>query len=278
VTIYRRSGASGETFTKLGNPATLPTGVGRSVSFSLDGTYLTVVHDTTPFVTVYKISVGDVLTKLPNPTVLPAGNGRGVNWLTNTSFNIVHAGSPYVRQYYVNNADGSDVPNADDSVAEYASQYASLTAITQRGGVDDYSGAPGGLFAAPDSKTVMSTDSSPYIHAYISACSGKFCSPLVWNKLPNPSPLPSAGNGISISPDGLHIAIVTNTSPYISIYKFPDGLIDYPADPECGSWWDNTEGASEATIACSDSVDNDADGFIDFQSDPGCTAASDATE
>ena len=39
---------------KLTNPAALPTGTGEGTAFSTDGTYLSVVHATSPFVTIYK--------------------------------------------------------------------------------------------------------------------------------------------------------------------------------------------------------------------------------
>ena len=46
---------------KLSDPADLPPGIGYSVSFSSDDTYLAVAHSTSPFLTVYKRS-GDTFT------------------------------------------------------------------------------------------------------------------------------------------------------------------------------------------------------------------------
>ena len=74
VTIY---GQDVDDFTKLANPATLPTNTGYGVAFSADGTYMAVAHSTTLFVTIYKRS-GDTFTKLANPATLPAGTGYGV--------------------------------------------------------------------------------------------------------------------------------------------------------------------------------------------------------
>ena len=74
VTIYKRSG---DTFTKLANPATLPPSTGYGVAFSADGTYMAVAHFITPFVTIYKRS-GDTFTKLANPAALPTSTGNGV--------------------------------------------------------------------------------------------------------------------------------------------------------------------------------------------------------
>ena len=77
ITIYKRSG---DTFTKLADPATLPTGVGLGVSWSPDGTYMSVSNGTaSPFITIYKRS-GDTFTKLADPATLPTGVGRGVSF------------------------------------------------------------------------------------------------------------------------------------------------------------------------------------------------------
>ena len=74
VTIY---GQDVDAFTKLENPATLPTNTGVGVAFSADGAYMAVGHATSPFVTIYKRS-GDTFTKLSNPATLPTDTGNGV--------------------------------------------------------------------------------------------------------------------------------------------------------------------------------------------------------
>jgi hypothetical protein len=43
-----------DTFGKLTNPATLPTGLGRGVAFSQNNDYMSVAHPLTPFITIYK--------------------------------------------------------------------------------------------------------------------------------------------------------------------------------------------------------------------------------
>jgi hypothetical protein len=74
LTIYKRSG---DTFTKLANPAALPAGNGYGVAFSADGNYMAVAHGVSPYLTIYKRS-GDTFTKLANPATLPPNTGRGV--------------------------------------------------------------------------------------------------------------------------------------------------------------------------------------------------------
>ena len=85
--------------TKLADPSTLPTGTGRGATFPLDGTYLAVAHDTSPFITIYKRS-GDVFTKLANPSALPTGTGRGATFpLDGTYLAVAHSTSPFITIY-----------------------------------------------------------------------------------------------------------------------------------------------------------------------------------
>ena len=85
--------------TKLANPATLPTDIGRGVSWSADGTYMSVAHSVSPFITIYKRS-GDTFTKLANPSILPTDTGYGVSWSSDgTYMSVAHATAPYVTIY-----------------------------------------------------------------------------------------------------------------------------------------------------------------------------------
>jgi hypothetical protein len=47
-----------------------------------------------------------------------------------------------------------------------------------------------------------------------------------------------------------------------------DGLVDYPADPDCSSPTDPSEGV----FVCSNGIDDDGDGLIDYPEDPGCAS------
>ena len=71
VTIYSYSG---DTFTKLANPTTLPTNQSHGLAFCKG--YLAVFHNTTPFVTIYKQNE-NTFTKLANPSILPSGLCKG---------------------------------------------------------------------------------------------------------------------------------------------------------------------------------------------------------
>ena len=97
VTIYNQEI---DTFTRLPNPAQLPTGIGRGVAFSSDDTYMAVAHDISPFITIYKRS-GDTFTALPNPAQLPTGTtGLGVAFSSDDTYMAVgHDGSPRITIY-----------------------------------------------------------------------------------------------------------------------------------------------------------------------------------
>jgi hypothetical protein len=55
-----------DTFTKLANPATLPTNQGTGCILSAGGNYLTVVHGASPIITIYKIN-DSTYEKIPIP-------------------------------------------------------------------------------------------------------------------------------------------------------------------------------------------------------------------
>ena len=57
-----------------------------------------------------------------------------------------------------------------------------------------------------------------------------------------------------------------------------DGLIDFPYDPGCEGFLDESEEDPAVTPLCADSIDNDEDGLTDFPLDIGCRAAIDDDE
>lgn len=88
VTVYDRSGDS---FTKLTDPASLPAGQPNtnSVAWSRNGLYFAVVHATSPFVTIYKKTGATTFTKLPNPDLLPPATAYGVAWSPDNQYLLV---------------------------------------------------------------------------------------------------------------------------------------------------------------------------------------------
>ena len=96
ITIYKRSG---DTFTKLSDPSSLPAGDGSGCAFSPDGAYLAVSHANSPYITIYKRS-GDTFTKLSDPSSLPTGVGYGCAFSPDgTYLAVAHSVSPYITIY-----------------------------------------------------------------------------------------------------------------------------------------------------------------------------------
>src|SRR5690606_37173140 len=76
---------SGDTFTKLANPADLPTGNGNGTAFSPDSQYMSVAHDTSPYITIYKYPP-------PQPSLVVAGNSQ-LTSVTADELQVTGAGS-----------------------------------------------------------------------------------------------------------------------------------------------------------------------------------------
>jgi hypothetical protein len=70
ITIYNTSDWS-----KVDNPATLPSGRGYGVAFNSDGSMMAVAHYDSPYVTIYNTADW---SKVANPATLPSGTGNGV--------------------------------------------------------------------------------------------------------------------------------------------------------------------------------------------------------
>jgi WD40 repeat protein len=84
ITIYKRDG---DTFTKLSNPANFPTGTSNGIAFSLDGVYLSVAHNTSPFITIYKTDPTKDLAEVGITQIFKANN-RLKSPIFSSNFNI----------------------------------------------------------------------------------------------------------------------------------------------------------------------------------------------
>ena len=178
--------------TKLADPNVLPTGSGNGASFSPDGNYLAVAHNTSPFVTIYKRE-GDTFTKLANPDVLPTGNGWGTSFSPDGNYlSIAHQGSPFVT-IYKRNGD-SFTKLANPNVLPTGNGY-------------------GASFSPDGNYLAIAHSSSPFVTIYKRNGDS-------FTKLANPSRLPpNTGRGASFSLDGNYLAIGHLFSPYVTIYK-----------------------------------------------------------
>jgi len=223
---------------KLSDPAALPANIGFGTAFSADGTYLSVAHVASPFVTIYKRS-GDVFTKLANPAALPAGTGNGTAFSPDgTYLSVAHQSSPFVTIYkrsgdvFTKLANPAALPanhgfgtafSADGtylSVAHFTSPF--VTIYKRSGDVFTKLANPAALPPNTGNGTAFSADgtylsvahqSSPFVTIY--KRSGD-----VFTKLTNPAALPAnIGNGTAFSTDGTYLSVAHQSSPFLTIYK-----------------------------------------------------------
>ena len=248
IYIYKRSG---DTFTKLADPATLPNGNGQSCHFSSDGTYLAVGHASFPFITIYKRS-GDTFTKLADPATLPTGVGFGCHFSPDSNYlAVAHINNPRVTIYkrsgdtFTKLADPATLPTGsgisccfspDSTYVVLGLDTRAFLIIYKRSG-DTFTklpdpatmppGAPQGCSFSPDGNYLAVAHlNSPYITIY--KRSGD-----VFTKLANPATLPtSTGNSCSFSPDGNYLAVVCNQgASTLVIYKRSGDTFTKLADP-----------------------------------------------
>jgi Tol biopolymer transport system component len=235
---------------KLSDPSTIPTGSGKFVRFSPDGSLLAVGHDNSPYLSVYSIE-GSTLTKLPDPSVLPTGDGYGVQFSPDGSLLAVgHYTSPYLSVYSIEGstltklANPSVLPTGTGSVVQFSpdgsllalihanSPYLSVYSIegSTLTKLPDPSvlptGATGGVSFSPDGSLLAVThDISPRFTVY--SIEGS-----TLTKLPDPSVLPTGnGRGVQFSPDGSLLAVGHANSPYLSVYSIEGSTLTKLPDP-----------------------------------------------
>ena len=191
INVYSRSG---DTFTKLTNPGTLPTGSANGVAWSstATGISLTVGHATTPFMSIYNLS-GTLLTKISNPSYLPPGQINGVDYAQNGTLLAVGGLTlPYLVGYV------RAVDTLSTSTVSISAQPA--------GSVNNLKFSPDGTALAVVGNT------TPYLTVYD-------ISGTTFTKVAGTPTLAGAGFGLSWSPDGNYLSIGMSSSPYLVIYS-----------------------------------------------------------
>ncbi len=197
MAIYKRSG---DTFTKLSNPSTLPAGDIESVAFSPDATYLaTVTGDATPYLSIYKRS-NDTFTRLSPPSALP-DRGRSVSFSSDGIYLAVgHSTSPFLTIYKRSGDTFTKLSITND--------------LALSGTVYDIKFSPDDIYLA------VATNASPFASIY--KHNGDTFT-LVQN-LTSSTSLGTAF-GISFGTGGLYLATARRYTPYISLHKLdPPGL------------------------------------------------------
>lgn len=199
--------ADAVTFTKLNDPATLPSGAGRGAAFSPDGSLFAIAHTTTPFVTVYDIQ-GNTFTKLASPAQLPAGNGASVAFSPDSTILFVgHTTTPFLTMYGISG-------NAQNRV------------LTKFGGTAPFTlpaSQVNGLSMSPYGYLATCGTTSPFIRVYSVSGSGTNAvvsdAGATFNGTATGS-LPATGvQGCQFNPAGDAFVATEASSPFIDLYQ-----------------------------------------------------------
>lgn len=257
VTIYERSGS---TFTKLPDPGTTPTGNANAVAWSPNGDFLAVAHATTPFVTIYQRQ-GNNFTKLSNPAALLGSAGQALVFSPNGEFLATCGGSTTGFKIYqilgttftdITGSSGIASPAGNQGFCAWSadSQYLALSNGTGAGNLLACYQRTGATFTAmtitvqPGASITCMTftpDNAQLVGGFLSSPTNAFSYSISGSTLTGPAnPFPSGSPpantvlGISVSPNGALIAVVTQSTPFIQIYSgsFAGGwtLLSNPAD------------------------------------------------
>ena len=164
-------------------------GTGRSFAFSLDGTYLAVAHNNSPYITVYKRD-GDSFTKLSALEALPSV-GYGCAFSPDgTYLAVAHSNSPYLTVY---KRDGDSF-----------TKLSALEALPSTG--------MGCAFSPDGTYLAVAHGGSPYITVYKRDGDS-------FTKLSALEALPSTGMGCAFSPDGTYLAVGHSGSSCLTVYQ-----------------------------------------------------------
>lgn len=193
LTIYKRTG---DTFTKLSDPATLPVGAVYDVRFDPTDTYLAChVSTVSTKLVIYKRS-GDTFTKLANPSSFPPGNVGGLGWYHDSSYLAVASSStPYITMYkrsgdvFTELPDLTPPPSASSGTNIDFSPDGNYLAVSHAGGY--------GI-------TVYTVDSATDTFTYVAAITAT---------------IGGTGADVKFDKSGLYLGYAGGTSPYCGVYK-----------------------------------------------------------
>lgn len=104
--------------TKLSDPSTLPTGIGRCVAFSPDKKFIAIGHETSPYISVYHWSNDGFGSKVSNPGTLPSNIVLEVRWSPDGSV-IAYGVSGGSVHAYTWSSSGFGTKYSDPSVDEF---------------------------------------------------------------------------------------------------------------------------------------------------------------
>ena len=240
----------GDTFTKLANPANLPTANAHGVGCSSDGVYWAVAYHAAPFLIIYKRS-GDTFTKLADPAIPPTGLGYGVAFSSDgTYLAVAHDVAPWVSIYkniadvYTKLANPAITPtgtgwgvafSTDDTYLAVAHLIAPFVTIYKRSAdtftklanpaITPTGSGHGASFSTSGTYLAVAHDIAPWVSVYKNIAD-------VFTKLADPAVTPTGtGNGVSFSANDVHLAVAHAVAPFVTIYKRAADTFTKLADP-----------------------------------------------
>lgn len=177
----------------------------RSVDISPNGKFFAVGLAASPFIAVYSANNG-VFTRLADPAVLPTAAGWEVRFFANNRFLVSGQGAA-VLSYQIS-----------DNV---------VTRVEQVDGLSSSGVSSKNTFAFSSNFQIgaILTNTSPFVRCYTQA-NGSFTA-----LDPVDVSLPAAARWVTLSGDGVYMAIGLNGSPFLSIYKRVGNRFEKLADP-----------------------------------------------
>ncbi|KAA8750133.1 hypothetical protein [Paenibacillus sp. UASWS1643] len=192
--MYKRSG---DTFTKLADPSVNPlSSTPRNIAISPSGVFIAISYTVAPYILIYKRS-GDILSKITDPSIVPPGLGGGLDFSYDENYlTVAHFGGATLITYKRVGDVFSKVPDTQTKTPVQSSDVV-------------YHPSKMKLF-------LVQSNNSPDILTY-SQRGDQVC-----RATDSRDAKSQSANRLSISPDGSYLALVSNTSPYVNVFKVPN--------------------------------------------------------
>lgn len=252
VTIYF---VDGDSRVKLADPASLPSGQGRSAILSPDGVYLAVTSSSTPFLAIYKRS-GDTFTKLTGgdgPDVAPGDDSWAAAWSSDSTYLAIASNNNFgsadpitiykrTGDAFAKLADPPSMPTTVCASVAWSPDDTYLAVGASSGGQWRIYKRSGDSFTSLTLPTAFAND----VNGCAWSPDGTYVS---WtgNSSPNWGVLKRSGDtftlltglaavsGVGFSTDwdstGTFVAVAHNNSPYLSVFERSGDTFTKIADP-----------------------------------------------
>lgn len=201
-------------------PATLPSGISRGLSWSPNGKFLAVAHEGSPYFTVYSATLDrpETLADTLSATIPVFISDSTVSGMPGT-YDVTNATNAINAAFSTTNKNfKAIVSKIFEILGKFSVGSEKLDkSITNPGNLPTGNG--NGVAWSPDNDLlVVAHNTSPFITIYRRNM-------VTLTKLTDPASLP-AGNAKSVSwsPDGKYLAVAHEVAPYLTIYQYSGGV------------------------------------------------------